>query len=76
MLSNLKTSYEYEIVQGVESIEIPQYRQDAGIKSGKKNQIRKLQLRIKIGTAPNRGGACATGFSISTEEIVKEGNCA
>lgn len=47
-----------------------------GIDSGEKNQIRKLQLRTKIGTGPVRGGACATGFSILTEEMGREDNSA
>ena len=44
-----------------------------GNTSGEKNQIRKLQLRMKIGTAPNLGGELFPGLSIVTEKIIAGG---
>ena len=41
---------------------------DYQVLQGGKNQIRKLQLRMKTGTAPDRGGELADGFFIPIEE--------
>ena len=65
MIEKIAAIRRYQILKPVilvefvrsKSIEILHDRKIPGIIQGEKNQIRKLQLRMKIGTAPNRGGA-------------------